>query len=358
MASVYSDRVFVKESNLTTEQNLIERSSVGATAVSLRPPVLFDQTQRLIAEIEGLINEPLITYWNSASGAICDNDVLGLYGVLRDIRPTKRLSLFIKSDGGSGQASLRMINLLRQHVEYLTVLVPLECASAGTMLALGADRIQMGPLAHLSAVDTSLTHDLSPLDRDNHRVKVSQDELQRAARLFQGGRPDDNSYAALFHHVHPLVIGAVDRASALSTRLCIEILSYHMDDAAKAEAISETLNAKYPSHSYPIMLREAKRIGLNAEPMPDPLNRTLLELNAVYSEMGQRATTDYNDRNSHDNSIMNIIEGTGRQVFFQHEKDWHYRTEERRWITLNDRSSWRKAEWTDGRVGVSAYPIR
>jgi hypothetical protein len=343
-----------------SEQNLIERVEPfpGGKPTSAAPPVLFSKTQILIGEIEVMIDEPLITYWNSASGFICDNDVLGLYGVLRDLRPSDRLSLFVKSDGGSGQASLRMINLLRQYTRHLTVLVPLECASAGTMLALGANRIKMGPLAHLSAVDTSLTHDLSPLDRDNHRVKVSQDELDRAARLFRGGDETANPYAALFQHVHPLVIGAVDRSSALSTRLCIEILGYHMDDPAKAQAISDTLNSGYPSHSYPITLREAERIGLKVEPLDDRLNGKLLELNAVYSEMGQRAMTDFDARNSHDNSIMNIIEGAGRQVFFQHEKDWHYRVEERRWISMNDRSSWRKAEWVDGEVSVSVYPIR
>jgi hypothetical protein len=344
------------------EHNLIERepAAAGAAMTAAKPPILFDQSQALVAKIECLINEPLITYWNSRSGSICESDVLGLYGVLRDMRPAKRMSLFIKSDGGSGQASLRMINLLRQHVEHLTVLVPLECASAGTMLALGANAIQMGPLAHLSAVDTSLTHDLSPLDRDNQRVKVSQDELGRAARLFQGDCAWEgaNPYSALFQHVHPLVIGAVDRASALSTRLCIEILGYHMLDLSKAEAISNTLNAGYPSHGYPITLREAGRIGLNVEPLPDAVNRALLELNAVYSEMGQRAMTDFDDRNAHDNSILTIIEGAGRQVFYQQEKDWHYRTEERRWITLNDRSSWRKAERAGAMVAVSDYPIR
>lgn len=341
------------------EQNLIERpSAASGRATALTPPILFPQTQTLIADIEASVGGPLITYWNSASGSICDNDVLGLYGVLRDLQPVEHLFLFVKSDGGSGQASLRMINLLRQYCRTLTVLVPLECASAGTMLALGADCIQMGPLAHLSAVDTSLTHDLSPLDRDNHRVKVSQDELDRAARLFRQTDEAANPYAALFQHVHPLVIGAVDRSSALSTRLCIEILSYHMTDAEKAQQISDTLNSGYPSHSYPITLREAQRIGLSVEPLDPSLNRMLLELNAVYSEMGLRATTDFDARNSHDNSIMNIIEGRGRQVFYQHEKDWHYRAEERRWITLNDRSSWRKAEWLSGEMAVSVYPIR
>jgi hypothetical protein len=40
-------------------------------------------------------------------------------------------------------------------------------------------------LWHISAVDTSLTHDLSPIGRDNGRVRVSQDELQRVVRLWQ-----------------------------------------------------------------------------------------------------------------------------------------------------------------------------
>jgi hypothetical protein len=98
------------------EQNLIVRepSAAGSIVTPSKPPVLFKHTQRLVNEIETIINEPLVTYWNSASGSICNNDVLGLYGVLRDMRPCERMSLFIKSDGGSGQASLRMINLLRQ----------------------------------------------------------------------------------------------------------------------------------------------------------------------------------------------------------------------------------------------------
>jgi hypothetical protein len=31
---------------------------------------------------------------------------------------------------------------------------------------MGAEDIQMGPISYLTAVDTSLTHDLSPIDRD------------------------------------------------------------------------------------------------------------------------------------------------------------------------------------------------
>jgi len=30
----------------------------------------------------------------------------------------------------------------------------------------------------------------------------------------------------------------------------------------------------------------------------------------------------------------------GRQVFYQVDKDWHYRNEEKRWVPMNDRSGW------------------
>lgn len=324
------------------------------------PPILFERTQRVIREIDSLLGERFVTYWNSPNGSICNNDVIGLYGILRSIGRVDRLSLFIKSDGGSGQASLRMVNLLRQFAGRLTALVPLECESAATMLALGADQILMGPLAHLSAVDTSLTHDLSPIDRDNDRVSVSQDELHRVIKLWQkqADRDGSNPYESLFAYVHPLVIGAVDRSSALSTKLCVEILSYHLKDSKKAKKISDTLNSEYPSHSYPITLREARRIGLKADRLPDEVNRLLFELNEIYAEMGQRSSTDFDERNSHDNSILNIIEGKGLQIFFQNDKDWHYRAEERRWVTLNDKSFWRKAEVVKRKLTISTFHVR
>jgi hypothetical protein len=324
------------------------------------PPILFEKTQKILHKIESKVGEPFITYWNSPDGSICATDISGLFGILRSKGKVRRLSLFIKSDGGSVEAALRLVHLLRQFVDRLTALVPLECASAATMLALGADRILMGPLAQLSAIDTSLTHDLSPIDRDNNRVRVSQDELHRVVRLWQkeGSKDDTNPYQSLFSYVHPLVIGAVDRASALSTKLCVEILSYHLRDRKKAQRISNTLNSEYPSHGYPITLREARRIGLKAEPLSEDINQLLFELNEIYAEMGQRASTDFDERNSHNNSILNIIEGKGLQIFFQTDKDWHYRTEERRWVALNDKSGWRKAEAVKGKTAVSVFHVR
>ena len=324
-----------------------------------QPPVLFTKTQGLIEKLSQRLGGPVVAYWNGARGAVCHSDVVALYHVLSRLGEHETIYLFLKSDGGSGQVSLRLVNLLRQHCQRLVALVPLECASAATMVAIGADRILMGPTAYLTAVDTSLNHALSPVDRDNDRVSVSLNELQRVIRLWreQQGDTPENAYKTLFQYVHPLVIGAVDRAESLSIMLCRELLAYHIADEAKADAIATALNGKYPSHGYPILLDEAVKIGLKAERMPPEVNALLLQLNACYSEMGQKATTDFDETHAHSNEILNIWESTASQVYYQQDKDWFYRAEERRWITLNDNSGWRRIERSGKRIRRSELHV-
>ena len=139
--------------------------------------------------------------------------------------------------------------------------------------------------------------------------------------------------------------------------LCRELLAYHIADEAKAEAISTALNSKYPSHSYPILLDEAVKIGLDAERMPADVNALLLQLNACYSEMGQKATTDFDEVHAHSNEIANIWESADAQVYYQQDKDWYYRAEERRWITLNDNSGWRRIERVGKRIKRGALHV-
>ncbi len=267
-----------------------------------QPPILFNKTQAIVRQIAGQLGGTLISYWNNPKGSVCHNDVVALYEVLEKLGKQETIYLYIKSNGGHGQAALRLVSLLRrQYCQNLVALVPLECASAATMIALGANQIAMGPMAYLTAVDTSLTHALSPLDRDNDRVSVSLDELTRIIRLWQGksGNSEENPYTVLFEYVHPLVIGAVDRAGSLSIMLCKELLSHHMDDEVTRDRIANALNANYPSHNYPILYEEAQKIGLKVSHLPAEINALLLELNELYSEMGQKATTDYDEIRAH-----------------------------------------------------------
>src|SRR5947207_7240224 len=208
------------------------------------PPLLFDATQRVISRIQRSVDGAFLTYWTSTSGSVCDNDVMALHELLQALGPQKQLTLFVKSDGGSGMAALRLVHLMRRYAKKVTVVAPLNCASAATMLALGADTIQMGPLSFLTAVDTSLEHDLSPLDHTNNLVAVSHDEVERVIRLWRAssrGSSAVNPYQERYKYLHPLVVAALDRASSLSLMLCREILGYHTRDKQKADRISRRL---------------------------------------------------------------------------------------------------------------------
>ena len=104
--------------------------------------------------------------------------------------------------------------------------------------------------------------------------------------------------------------------------------------------------------------REARRLGLKVEDLDPALDRLLQDLNLLYSEMGQRAITDYDEENHHDNEITNILEGDALQMFYQVEKDWHYRKEERRFVPMNDVSSWYRCRKVKGRVVKQKFHIR
>ena len=88
-----------------------------------KPPILFSQTQRIIAQIEKKLDGAFIAYWSSGNGSVCHNDVAAFFEVLKALGPQKKLYLFIKSNGGNGQAALRIVNLLRQYAGKMTALI-------------------------------------------------------------------------------------------------------------------------------------------------------------------------------------------------------------------------------------------
>jgi hypothetical protein len=315
-----------------------------------RPPILTPQTQKLVTALQARLKLPVLVYWVSGGGSICQNDVIAMSRLLGPVVRRPKVALFLKSDGGNPEAALRFVHLLRQKFEQIVLLAPFECASAATMVALGANEIHMGPTSYLTAVDSSLRHDLSPVDHHNYLVSVSQDEVTRILRLWREQKGGGNPFPEVYKYLHPLVLGALDRSSSLSMRICQELLSYHVPSRAKAQRISRALNYDYPSHTYPITAREARRLGLNIRDLAPAADELLRELNHIYAEMAHAKNTDYDTLNYHNGEICNILELVGRQVFYQVDKDWHYRNEEKRWVPMNDQSGWylcteRKGRW-------------
>src|SRR5260370_1804809 len=92
----------------------------------------------------------------------------------------------------------------------------------------------------------------------------------------------------------------------------------------RAERISRQLNSTYPSHSYPITAREARKLGLSVRDLGSREASLLRELNALYSRMANPILTDYDQENHHHHDICNILEIPHRQIYYQVQQNWHY----------------------------------
>lgn len=323
-----------------------------------RKRIFAEQTQGKIKALESRLKTPVVVYWTSTRGSVCQNDVTAMSRLLSRSKRQRRVSLFLKSSGGDPEAALRLVHLLRQHFDHITLLAPFACASAATMVALGANEIQMGPTSYLTAVDSSLTHDLSPVDHHNYLVSVSHDEVLRIIRLWKEQKAGGNPYPEVYKYLHPLVLGALDRSSSLSMRVCRELLSYHIKSRTKANRISRALNYDYPSHTYPVTAREACRLGLHIGDLNPVVDSLLHELDDIYAEMSNPLIIDRDPMNYHAEEIYNVLEVIGRQIFYETNKDWFYRKEERRWVPMHDKSGWFSCTSDNGRWRAQKFFIR
>src|SRR5271154_3098698 len=78
-----------------------------------RAPILTKETQEIFLRFEKQIGMPLLAYWTSSGGSICQNDVMAMSQLLDTRKHAGAVGLFLKSDGGNPEAALRLVHLLR-----------------------------------------------------------------------------------------------------------------------------------------------------------------------------------------------------------------------------------------------------
>ena len=72
---------------------------------------------------------------------------------LFDADPSQDLHILLATPGGDGETAIRLVRQAQSRCKELTVVVPDQAKSAGTLLAVGAHHILMGPTSDLGPVD-------------------------------------------------------------------------------------------------------------------------------------------------------------------------------------------------------------
>lgn len=147
--------------------NEIKESAVGSS-----PPDLDGIRRKYLAELHQITGRPTIIYysdWIDGGGdeirAMTLVDVQGFMEAVKDLEGDD-LDLILHLPGGSAEATCRIIEYLRRQFKgEIRAFVPLAAMSAGTMLALGCDKVIMGAHSQLGPIDPQIPQQVGGLIR-------------------------------------------------------------------------------------------------------------------------------------------------------------------------------------------------
>lgn len=256
----------------------------------------------LIRKLEELTNSKVLVYITGDRRGLetkISSDIFPfVFKHLKRFGSTEKISLFIYTPGGVTISGYGLVNLIREFCTKFDVLIPFRSLSTGTLIALGADQIIMSRLGQLGPVDPSVNHPLAPTTShpQNPNVKalvpvnvedvLSFFELAKNEACANSEKELTEAFRTLSGSVHPIVLGAINRARHQIKFLAKTLLSYHSDDQERNEHIIKTLLEQRFSHDYLVGRKEAKEvIRLNIVDVSDETDDTIQELYNEYYEL-------------------------------------------------------------------------
>lgn len=276
------------------------------------------QRNNLLSAIERERNSTVIAYILHDNAVIADDALPQIYDKLQTLHHRQRLDLLLYARGGVTEVCWRLLNLLREYCDHLGVIVANRAQGAGSLLALGADEIVMGPLSELGGVEAIRNHPLLPRNELGQTVPVSFDELKGLIRFLSEHSSADQAHpstndiegpvvndgpsetwnvppqllANLFTYIHPLTIANLQQADTLSRDVTRKALQLHMhpDDQAQVERLVDLFNGGFHSPIYTAGRAELREAGLPVTYAPDDLWTRIWDLVQLYQ------STLYNDR--------------------------------------------------------------
>lgn len=257
------------------------------------------QTRRAILEqIETERNSRVILYVTGSRQGLetqIGREVIDLFvDHLDAMGPVRKISLILETDGGQTSTAWNLVNLIRMFCEELELIVPANCRSAGTLIALGANRIVMTKQATLGPIDPSISHALGPQipgGAPDARVPVSVEAvtgyLQHLNATNAGGDAIVESVQHLAQYVHPLVLGEILRSRQQIRDLAGRLLEQHSLDQLQINRIVDFLCSESGSHDYTLNRRESLRLRLPVEQCSWELYSHLRALRYSYGDQMQ-----------------------------------------------------------------------
>jgi hypothetical protein len=198
-----------------------------------------------------------------------------------------KCTVFLTTYGGDAHAGFRVARCLRHHYKKgVRVVVPSYCKSAGTLVAIGANELAIGDLGELGPLDVQVSKPTEILERgsgldytqalmvalDHAQTAFSQSLLQMRGRLRLSTKMAGELASQLacgvveplYAQIDPNRIGEMQRAIQIAHEYGSRLDGHGSN---LKEGALDSLVAGYPSHSFVIDRKEARRLFKSVQPL-------------------------------------------------------------------------------------------
>jgi hypothetical protein len=256
----------------------------------------------LIRKIQGLRGSKVLVYFTGDrrpfSSQIAEDAVLPLHKHLlafKEAEPkTERIDLFLYTRGGDVSVPWRIVTMIREFYSDFSVLIPYKAHSAGTMIALGADRIIMGKKAELSPIDPTLVRAVIGESTVPPPEISVEDVTSYISFMRERANITDQSALAqvvsqLANHLTPLTLGSVNRQYSHIRLVARKLLTSRKEkiEEGRIGTIIEALTEKMYSHGHAIGRMEATELGLPVDNPDENLEAIIWNLYQEYERLLQ-----------------------------------------------------------------------
>jgi hypothetical protein len=231
--------------------------------------------QEQLKDIQKRTGRFVIAYIAGPATSISGSDVPPFVDLLHDIPPNSNIDLMLHTSGGDIDQAERIVLLCRKRVGTgeFRVVVPDSAKSAGTLIALAADKIVMGEPSELGPIDPQIDIMTSNGERWSRPAHSFLKGIESIAK-----EVEDNDgklspvYFPLLDKLDTALIDFCNVAIERSKQFARDFLQKYMlkNDHDKAEEIAETLNSRtrYLSHGAVIDAEDALELGLDVLYLP------------------------------------------------------------------------------------------
>lgn len=242
---------------------------------ALSPHTVIEEAGRLIDAIQTARNSKLLVLISHKSLDI--EVVLALNSIIRRMNKASelnKLDVILDSGGGDLDSAYKILQILKAHAKYVTVVVPFYAKSAAVLIALGADRLQMCRAGELGPIDPQV------LDPDSG-MRVPALSLKKAMD-FINEAPNPIVAASLADKISPMLIGAYRNDEAASRQCLNEILMTKEFNAEERKKLVSVFTEKQLSHGYPMSQDFLKKHGIPIAELPNDEEDLFADLHEMW----------------------------------------------------------------------------